>query len=117
MLVDVELDAGLKLDATEWRAAPVERKDGGRQRWSAVERDTGGQSGTVESNAAAWSCWSTPRRCRSEGAVNGEEWMTGSRTDMIGGEWMSSYASEECWAVGLVSQPTNENVWTNLTQH
>jgi hypothetical protein len=98
MLVDVELYASPKLDATEWRAAPVERKDGGQQRWSAVERENGGQSGTVESNVMARSRWSTPRRCRSEGVVNGEERTTGSQIDMVGGEWMSSYASEECWA-------------------
>ena len=48
-----------------------------------------------------------------EGAVNGEEQTTGSRADLVGGEWTSAYASEECLAVGLVSWPTNGNVWTD----
>jgi hypothetical protein len=83
-LVDAELDA------TEWRTTPVEkaacaventaadgwpggeRKDGGRRRWSVVEREDGGRSGTVESAVVVWSRWSTPRRCGHEGAVNGE---------------------------------------------
>jgi hypothetical protein len=62
---------------------PVERKDGGRWRWSTMggerererERENGGQSGAVDSAAAAWSCWSMPWRCGCEGAVNGEEWI------------------------------------------
>jgi hypothetical protein len=33
----------------------MERKDGGRQRWSMVEREDGGWSSAVESTAAAWS--------------------------------------------------------------
>jgi hypothetical protein len=32
---------------------------------------------------------------------------------MVGGEWMSAYTSEECWVVGLVSWPTNENIRTD----
>jgi hypothetical protein len=60
--------------ASRW---PVERKDGGWRRWSVVEREDDGRSGAVESAAAAWLRWSTPRRCKRDDAVNGEEQMTG----------------------------------------
>jgi hypothetical protein len=69
-LVDMELDA------SEWRKAPMqkvvgtvenarrtdgpaERKDGGRWRWSVVEREDGGRSDVVESAVSVWSRWST----------------------------------------------------------
>jgi hypothetical protein len=83
-----------ELDAVEWRATsvekaantvgnaaagrwPVERKDGGRRRWSVVEREDDGQSGAVESAAAAWLRWNTPWRCKRDDAVNEEKQRTG----------------------------------------
>jgi hypothetical protein len=129
-LVDTELDAGTELDVTMWRVALVEKAAGAVENatagrwpsreegwwwrcWSAMEIEDGGQLGAVESVAVAWLRWSMPWWCRRNGAVNGEERTTGSLVNMVGGECMSAYASEECWFVGLVSCPTNGNVRTD----
>lgn len=88
----------MELDAAEWCTAPVEKATGavenamvggcpcGEEGWRAatLEHD-GGWSGAVESAVAPWSRWSTPRRCRRKGAVNGEE-RTISKVEYIAGK-------------------------------
>ena len=60
-LVDAELNAGVELDAAEWRAASVEKAAGTVEnvvaggRPGGEEREDDGRSGAVENTAAVWS--------------------------------------------------------------
>jgi hypothetical protein len=80
-LIDAKLDAGAELNVTEWRTSLL--KKGVSAVENAVvggwpDREEGWWAAALENAAAPWSRWSTLRRCRHEGAINGEEQTTGS---------------------------------------